>query len=311
MEKLFFVEINYLDNDDHCFASNGYFAEFFNLTKGRVSQIITSLVKKGVLNTQNIRRKDSPEIERRVLSLTSKGKALYNGQVPLENYRGGIEYAEDRDRVNNNISKDLYTLPEEVVVETKKEYNLKNKDLIEYYNELPNVQKHKIPKSGKISKVLERIDRYLINLKAGTFSKKIKSQQTYNKKWHTLKKLDILMAKKFNILPQMPVLIIEKMGPHFAIGDTCFSWEEDKPVYNPDGKEIIARDNDVSILRKTDMDKAYTNKHTDITLPYEELAYITAVTESGERFDILRDGRFVVTGTEEFNEPLEELDNMK
>ncbi|MDP8211647.1 MAG: aminopeptidase, partial [Candidatus Stygibacter australis] len=106
--------------------------------------------------------------------------------------------------------------------------------------------------------------------------------------------LAYLMAKKFNILPQMPVLIIEKMGPHFAIGDTCFSWEEDKPVFNPDGKEIIARDNDVSILRKTDMNKAYTNKHTDITLPYEELAYITAVTESGERFDIIKDGRFVV-----------------
>ncbi|MCF7911241.1 MAG: aminopeptidase [Candidatus Cloacimonetes bacterium] len=123
--------------------------------------------------------------------------------------------------------------------------------------------------------------------------------------------LAYLMAKKFNILPQMPVLIIEKMGPHFAIGDTCFSWEEDKPVFNPDGKEITARDNDVSILRKTDINKAYTNKHTDITLPYEELAYITAVSESGERFDIIRDGRFVVPGTEELNEPLEELDRMK
>ncbi|MDP8220206.1 MAG: hypothetical protein P9X26_02590, partial [Candidatus Stygibacter frigidus] len=59
------------------------------------------------------------------------------------------------------------------------------------------------------------------------------------------------------------------------------------------------------------MNKAYTNKHTDITLPYEELAYITAVTESGERFDIIKDGRFVVQGTEELNKPLEELDRMK
>jgi hypothetical protein len=118
------------------------------------------------------------------------------------------------------------------------------------------------------------------------------------------------MAKKFDILPKMPVLIIEKMGPHFAIGDTCFSWEEDKPVFNPDGKEITARDNDVSILRKSDMSKAYTNKHTDITLPYEELGHITAVSLTGERFDIIRDGRFVVAGTEELNEPLEELDKM-
>ena len=41
----------------------------------------------------------------------------------------------------------------------------------------------------------------------------------------------------------MPILIAEKMGPHFAVGDTCYSWQEDTPVYNPDGKEIIARDN--------------------------------------------------------------------
>ncbi|MCF7919606.1 MAG: aminopeptidase [Candidatus Cloacimonetes bacterium] len=122
--------------------------------------------------------------------------------------------------------------------------------------------------------------------------------------------LAYLMAKKFNILPQMPVLIIEKMGPHFAIGDTCFSWEEDKQTFNPDGKEITARENEVSILRKTDMSKAYTNKHTDITLPYEELGYITAVTAAGERFDIIRDGRFVIPGTEELNKPLEELDGM-
>ncbi|HQB50115.1 MAG TPA: hypothetical protein PLW33_05505, partial [Candidatus Cloacimonas sp.] len=31
------------------------------------------------------------------------------------------------------------------------------------------------------------------------------------------------MARKYDILPRLPILIIEKMGPHFAIGDTCFS----------------------------------------------------------------------------------------
>ena len=38
--------------------------------------------------------------------------------------------------------------------------------------------------------------------------------------------------------------------------------------------------------------------------------YITAVSAEGERFDIIRDGRFVVPGTEELNEPLEELDKI-
>ena len=48
----------------------------------------------------------------------------------------------------------------------------------------------------------------------------------------------------------MPILIAEKMGPHFAVGDTCYStYDEEVNVYNPDGKEIVARDNEVAALR--------------------------------------------------------------
>ncbi len=57
------------------------------------------------------------------------------------------------------------------------------------------------------------------------------------------------MAKKYGIVDKLPILIAEKMGPHFAVGDTCYSWSEDSAVFNPDGKEIIARDNEVSLLR--------------------------------------------------------------
>ena len=76
-------------------------------------------------------------------------------------------------------------------------------------------------------------------------------------------------AKKYQIEDKMPILIAEKMGPHFAVGDTCYSWAEDIKVYNPNGKEIIARDNSVSIQRKEDVSKAYFHCHTDITIPYE------------------------------------------
>ena len=81
-------------------------------------------------------------------------------------------------------------------------------------------------------------------------------------------------AKKYGIEDKMPILIAEKMGPHFAVGDTCYSWCEDIAVYNPNGKEIIARDNSVSIQRKEDLGKAYYHCHTDITIPYEELGKI-------------------------------------
>ena len=58
-----------------------------------------------------------------------------------------------------------------------------------------------------------------------------------------------MAAEKYGIADKLPILIAEKMGPHFAVGDTCYSWAEDTPVFNPDGREIIARDNEISILR--------------------------------------------------------------
>ncbi len=112
-----------------------------------------------------------------------------------------------------------------------------------------------------------------------------------------------VMADKYDIISILPILIIEKMGPHFAIGDTCFQFSEDLPLYNPlDGKEVTARDNEKSILRKTDMDQAYTFTHTDMTLPYCDIAFITVHTKSGKTIDIIRDGRFVLQGTEKLNE---------
>ena len=115
------------------------------------------------------------------------------------------------------------------------------------------------------------------------------------------------MAQKFGIVDRLPILIVEKMGPHFAVGDTCYSWSEDSAVYNPDGKEVIARDNEVSALRKTDLVKAYFNCHTDITIPYRELSEIYGVTREGEKLPILADGRFVVQGTELLNEAFEHI----
>ena len=112
-------------------------------------------------------------------------------------------------------------------------------------------------------------------------------------------------SRRFNMLDVLPILIIEKMGPHFAIGDTCFSHEEEHVTYNPDGKQITAVENELSALRDSDPAGAYTNCHTDITLPYESLAYIKAVTSGGEELYVIKDGRFAVKGTEELNKYLD------
>ena len=114
-------------------------------------------------------------------------------------------------------------------------------------------------------------------------------------------------VKKLGVESKMPILIAEKMGPHFAVGDTCYSHAEEVKVYNPDGKEIVARDNEVAALRSVNPSKAYFNCHTDITIPYDELAELTAVKKDGDRITIIQNGRFVLPGTEELNEPLQEL----
>lgn len=113
------------------------------------------------------------------------------------------------------------------------------------------------------------------------------------------------VAQRMHVEDKLPILIAEKMGPHFAVGDTCYSHVEDIKVYNPDGKEIVARENEVAALRKEQPSKAYFNCHTDITIPYDELGSLSAVKANGEEILIIKEGRFVLKGTEKLNEALD------
>lgn len=113
------------------------------------------------------------------------------------------------------------------------------------------------------------------------------------------------MARDYDIEGRLPILIGEKTGPHFALGDTCYSYEEDVRVYNPDGKEIIAKENEVSKKRTDNPKEAYFQCHTDITIPYDELAGIYAVSDAG-RTSIIENGLFTLPGCEDLNTPLKE-----
>ena len=115
------------------------------------------------------------------------------------------------------------------------------------------------------------------------------------------------MARRYGIGDRLPILIMEKTGPHFALGDTCYSRSEDRAVYNPDGREIYARDNEYSERQRKEGDQPYFNIHTDITIPYDEVGSITAVFADGRRVDIIRDGRFCLDGTQELNRALDEM----
>lgn len=112
-------------------------------------------------------------------------------------------------------------------------------------------------------------------------------------------------ARRLGVEDKLPILIAEKMGPHFAVGDTCYSHAEEIPVHNPDGKEIVARDNERSLLRKKKSQEAYFDCHTDITIPYDELEELAAVRTDGTRIPVIQKGRFVLPGCEVLNEAFE------
>lgn len=114
-----------------------------------------------------------------------------------------------------------------------------------------------------------------------------------------------VMANAYDIVYKLPILIVEKMGPHFAVGDTCYSHSEEVRLYNPDGKEIVAKDNECSLLRDEDESQAYFDCHTDITIPYDEIAQIVSVHADGTEVMIIEDGRFVLAGCDMLNEPFQ------
>jgi len=92
MEKLFITEINSLDADKGCFASNDYFSKFFGLSKGRCTQIIQSLVRKNYLSVEY--DKKGKQIIKRVLRILNRG-IKYSKQGYLEN-------AQESNTVSNN-----------------------------------------------------------------------------------------------------------------------------------------------------------------------------------------------------------------
>lgn len=80
-EKVMLVEIGSLESDDRgCYASNAHFAQFFDLSVKRVSNIINDLARDGVLSISLI-REGSRVVERQLRMLTP----LENFHTPLEN----------------------------------------------------------------------------------------------------------------------------------------------------------------------------------------------------------------------------------
>lgn len=110
MEKIFLVEIESLDNEVGCFASNNYFSEFFNLSKPRCSEIISKLEEKGFITVNYIYKANSKEIEKRVI------KCIKKTEYGSQKTEGGSQKAEggyseklkDNNTIINNTINNKY-----------------------------------------------------------------------------------------------------------------------------------------------------------------------------------------------------------
>jgi len=74
-EKAFIVEIDSLDKENGCFASNQYFSEFFNVSRSRCTQVIKSLEEKGFIKV---------ELQRKGNSITKRIINVIGGKYPKQ-----------------------------------------------------------------------------------------------------------------------------------------------------------------------------------------------------------------------------------
>lgn len=89
IERIFLSQIKSLDNTKRgCYASNAYFSDLFGITKGRCSQIITSLKEKGFLKiTQKYANNQVVERNIRVVNKLNTLVRKLNGV--FNNLKGG------------------------------------------------------------------------------------------------------------------------------------------------------------------------------------------------------------------------------
>lgn len=88
MQKLFLVEIDSLDNDAGCYASNKYFSEFFGVSKGRCTQIIKELEAKGLVTIQ-IEREGKLIIKRTLRVVNKLNRVVRKLNKGSENIKQG------------------------------------------------------------------------------------------------------------------------------------------------------------------------------------------------------------------------------
>lgn len=102
IEKFLLVEIESLDNEQGCWASNDYFASFFGVSKDRISKLISGLNKKGYITVELIYKKGTKAVEKRVVKITDRYRSKQLEGIGENTYTPIGENAEDNNTSFNN-----------------------------------------------------------------------------------------------------------------------------------------------------------------------------------------------------------------
>ena len=132
-EKFLLTEIDSLAENKECFATNEYFAQFFSLSKDRVSKLISTLSNKGYVEVKLTYKPGTKQVQKRVITTIGYRRKQLEG-IGENNYTPIGENNEDINTLLINPiinSKDIYIRYAEFVKLKESEYQ----KLIEQYGE--------------------------------------------------------------------------------------------------------------------------------------------------------------------------------
>lgn len=138
--KLLYSEITALSNKKgKCWASNGYFAELYNVSKITISRWVNQLAKKGFINVTMQYIPNTKQVDKRIISLTpiNKNDNTYK-QNSLEGVNkivkeGIIKIVKDNTTSINTTSNNRDSKPSSLSI-VEDYFRLKNFDLSEAIN---------------------------------------------------------------------------------------------------------------------------------------------------------------------------------
>jgi hypothetical protein len=181
MEKLLLVEINSLDNAEGCYASNQYFADFFNLSASRISEIVSSLVEKKYITSKLIY--EGLQVKMRILK-TNKVFGIPNRGI-RKTEGGYSEKAKDNNTIFNNTH--IYKEDFEKLLIPFKEILANNyQEFLEYWSE-PNAKGKLRFQCEKFFDIKRRINTWNKNTNRYGNSKAPKSGTTSQQRMDNLK----------------------------------------------------------------------------------------------------------------------------